>query len=384
MKSRICTVLIAIILTAMVSACSGGNNTGSSLDVKAHQKGKVIFDTDIAYVNDDAIAMYMLTQLDGAGELELLGVTTVGGNVFVASATTAALRQLEMIGRPDIPVYQGTDIPLAGFRDMEEESKIYGVPLYCGAYWDFVTDSFADMEKRPVDYKDLGEEPMFGYAAREAESQTAWDFMIEQVHAYPGEVTIMAVGAATNVAKAISKDPDFAKDAAGIIYMGGDIDVPGNTTPAAEMNWFYDPDAIRICLAADWKSQIVVPDDLARQVRIKKEIYDRIGKRKKTPVTDLILSEERTFEGEGSDYVWDVVVPVIFCRPEIISDMQTRYLTVDTSSVLNSGRAVSWKENGHISFSTKEGLPEGVNPVQIIFGIDEKAFWDEYVDILTW
>ena len=99
--------------TALASSAQIGGGHRASIP-------KVILDTDIAYLNDDAIAMFMLAQADKAGMLEFLGVTTVGGNVFVPEATTAALRQLELIGREDIPVYQGTDVPLDGFRDMRE------------------------------------------------------------------------------------------------------------------------------------------------------------------------------------------------------------------------------------------------------------------------
>lgn len=344
---------------------------------------KVIFDTDIAYLNDDAIAMFMLTQADGAGLLELLGVTTVGGNVFVPEATTAALRQLELIGREDIPVFQGTDEPLDGFRDMREESRLYGVPSYCGAYWDFGTDDFADLSQRSADYQHLREEPMHGYASTSAQEESAWDFMIHQIHEHPGEVTIMTVGAATNVAKALEQDPTIVNDAAGIIYMGGDIDKPGNTTPAAEMNWFYDPEAIRQCLAADWKSQLIVPDDLAQQVHLSQAIYDRLAEAEQNPVTELILDNQRTFEVEGSDVVWDVVVPAVFLKPELMTDVQERYITVDARPGINSGRAVSWTAHTHNNMETGEGFPEGVKRSSIVLSIDEDGFWDYYVELLS-
>lgn len=350
------------------------------------QKGtipKVIFDTDMAYLNDDAIAMFLLTQTDGAGLLELLGVTTVGGNVFVPEATTAALRQLELIGREDIPVCQGTDEPLDGFRDIREESRLYGVPPYCGAYWDFGTDDFADLSQRSADYLHLREEPLYGYADTRAQEESAWDFMIRQIHAHPGEVTLMTVGAATNVAKALEQDPTIVNDAAGIIYMGGDIDRPGNTTPAAEMNWFYDPEAIRQCLAADWKSQLIVPDDLAQQVHLSQTIYDRLAAAEQNPVTELILNNQRTFEEEGSDVVWDVVVPAVFLKPELMTDVQERYITVDARPGINSGRAVSWTAHSHNNMETGEGFPEGVRRAGIVFSIDEDGFWDYYVDLLS-
>ena len=210
--------------------------------VYAQSAGKVILDTDMAYLNDDALAMFMLTQADKAGSLQLLGVTTAGGNVFVPEATTAALRQLELIGRTDVKVYQGVDVPLAGFRDMKKEARLYGVPYYCGAYWDFETNTFVDVDRRSPDYLHLNKEPMFGYPQTRAEDISAIDFIIEQVKKYPDEVTIMTVGAATNIALALKKYPALAEHAAGIIYMGGDIDSPGQATQAAEFNFYYDPD----------------------------------------------------------------------------------------------------------------------------------------------
>ena len=86
---------------------------------------------------------------------------------------------------------------------------------------------------------------------------------------------------------------------------------------------------------------------------------------------------------EDADYVWDVVVPVIFLHPEIITDLQTRYLTVDSRPGLNSGRAVSWEQHMHNNMETGEGMPEGVNKVRLVMQIDEEAFWDTYVEMLA-
>lgn len=346
---------------------------------------KVIFDTDMGYINDDAVAMIMLAQADKKGDLDLLGVTTVGGNVYAAPATTATLRQLELIDRTDIPVYEGTDVPLNGFLDMKAAEKIFGAPDWAGAYWDFNTNDYSDNDSRPTNYMDLGYEPTYGYPQTPVQEQKAWDFMIEQVHKYPGEVTIMAVGAATNVAIAIREDPTFVEDAAGIIYMGGDIDIPGNATPTAEFNWFYDPTAIKTCLAAEWKSQIVVPDDLARQCSMDAEIFERIrATGSESKATQLILEKEKSFDPIQINYVWDMVVPAVFLKPELVTDLQTRYLTVDDYPGVNYGRAVSWGQNRHNNLETGEGMPDGVQPVQIVMSIDEKMFWDYYIEILTW
>ena len=111
---KIMLQLTAFMLLAVlfIGAFASAEGTDQAAVMDGDAVPKVIFDTDIAYVNDDAIALFMLAQADQAGMLKLLGVTTAGGNVFVPEATTAALRQLELIGRADIPVYQGTDEPL--------------------------------------------------------------------------------------------------------------------------------------------------------------------------------------------------------------------------------------------------------------------------------
>ena len=344
---------------------------------------KVILDTDTAYLNDDAFAIFVLTQADKSGMLDFIGITTTGGNVFVPEATTAALRQLELIGRPDIPVYQGTDEPLAGFRNMIEEARLYGMPNFCGAYWDFSNNDFADLSKRSKDYLNLNKEPLFGYPKIRAKEVPAWDFIIESVKSNPGEVTVMAVGAVTNIALALKKYPALAKEAAEIIYMGGDIDIPGNATPAAEMNWFYDPDAIKLCLSAGWNKQIVVPDDLAKSIQITQEFYERIAENNTNAITKLILSNKKTFTNSDANYVWDAVVPVIFLKPELITDLQERYITVDNTPGINSGRVVTWKQNMNNDMKTGKGFPEGVMKADIVMGIDTSKFWDFYINILS-
>lgn len=344
---------------------------------------KIIFDTDMAYINDDALAMFVLAQADKAGMLEFLGVTITGGNVFVPEATTSALRQLEIIGRPDIPVYLGTDEPLAGFRDMRKEARLYGMPNFCGAYWDFSQNDFTDLSKRSRNYLKLNNEPAYGYPETRAKELPAWDFIIESVKANPGEITIMSVGAATNIAHALKKYPALAEEAAGIIYMGGDIDVHGNATASAEMNWYYDPDAIKLCLAANWKKQTVVPDDLSRHVRITQAFYDRLAENNTNAITRLILSGNKTFTSDDANYVWDVLVPVIFLKPEIITDLQERYITVDNTPGINSGRAVTWQQNANNDMKTGRGFPEGVRKADIVMNIDAPAFWDFYIEMLT-
>ncbi len=347
---------------------------------------RAILDTDMGYLNDDAIVLFMLAQGDSLGMCDFLGVTTVGGNTFAAPGATAALRQLELIGRSDIPVYQGTDVPLMGFRNLEAESALWGMPEYSGAYWDWATSSFANPEERPTDYLNLPSEPKYGYPETALQEEHAVEFIIDTVHQYPGEVTLFVIGAGTNVALALRQDPTIVDDAAGVIYMGGAVDIPGNSSSAAEFNWYYDPEGIRICLEAPWKEQIVVPNDVAERVYYTKEIFDRIEEKQGNEISTLIVEgQKERFENnpEASSYVWDAITAAIWFEPEIATDLQDRYLTVDTNYGPNYGRATSWWTSRNRDVETGEGMPYGVQKMQVLFDIDREAFWNFYVDILT-
>ena len=383
MKKRLVALTMALGMmaslgTPMFSFAEEAATTGS---VK-----RAILDTDMSYLNDDAIVMFMLAQADKKGECDFLGVTTVGGNTWVPYGTTAALRQLELIGRSDIPVYMGTDVPLMGFRNMEAESQIWGMPEYSGAYWDWSTSYFCDVNERPRDYKNLPSEPKYGYAETEAQDEHAIDFIIEQVHKYPVEVTIFVIGAGTNMALAVRKDPTIVDDAAGVVYMGGAIDIPGNSNTTAEFNWYYDPEGIRICLNAPWKEQLVVPNDIAENVFYTKEIYDRIVEKEGNEISKLIVEgQAERFEKnpDASSFVWDALTAAVWLHPEIATDVQERYLTVDTSYGPDYGHAVSWWTSRNRDVEAEEGMPYGVQKCNILFDIDREAFWNFYVDTLT-
>ena len=392
MKRKLMAATLAVSMAASmaVPAVSFAEEVTTEAAVEATAETpavkRAILDTDMSYLNDDAIVMFMLAQADSLGECDFLGVTTVGGNTFCAPGTTAALRQLELIGRSDIPVYMGTDIPLMGFRNMEAESQIWGMPEYSGAYWDWNEKTFGDVTKRPTDYKNLPSEPKYGYAETEAQDEHAIDFIIEQVHKYPGEVTIFVIGAGTNMALAVRKDPTIVEDAAGVVYMGGAVDVPGNCNTTAEFNWYYDPEGIRICLNAEWKNQLVVPNDIAEAVFYTKDVYDRIVEKQGNEISKLIVEgQAQRFEEnpEASSFVWDSITAAVWLHPEIATDIQERYLTVDTNYGPGYGNAISWWTSRNRDVETGEGMPYGVQKCDILFDIDREAFWDFYVDILT-
>lgn len=332
--------------------------------VTTAEENKVIFDTDMGYFGDDTYALFMLLQADAAKWIDLVGITAVGGNVTVAEGTNAILNQLEKAGRDDVPVYMGTDRPIMGLHD---DATIEANGL----------KRIKSMEKvlnygDTISYDNLGEleDEKWGYSTLKPQEDKAWEFMIEQVNANPGKVTIMAVGACTNVAMAIQTDPEFASKTAGIYYMGGAIDVPGNDTPCAERNWYYDPEAVDVCLQADFPIQVVVPHDISYNQVLTKDLVEHITENGDTVYNKMI--EEFALprfieEPERRQKLWDAQVPGIFLCPDLISKTDVRDIAMETNMGYTYGESVAWAEGTGPAKSTT---------CTVVYDVDGEAYWD--------
>lgn len=171
----------------------------------------IIFDVDTGI--DDALAMaYALN----SPELEVIGFTTVFGNVPVVDATRNTLAVLEKVGKR-IPVYQGAAQTIMGRDKKNWPIQVHGEG---GLGDNFISDP-----------------------TTEAESQFAPDFIIEQVKKRPHEITVIAVGPLTNLALAIKKSPEIIPLVKEVIVMGGAVNVPGNVNEYSEANILSDSEA---------------------------------------------------------------------------------------------------------------------------------------------
>lgn len=346
-----------------------------TLPLLAQEHAKVIVDADMGQLNDDAVALFMLIQSD---TVDVMGVTIVSGNSWMEAETAYALRQLELIDRADIPVFQGAAIPLMGNRKpwLDAEERLWGNVEYLGAYG----------KERPKSYLELPEEPYGGYPETEPKEQHAVDFIVESVKENPHEVTLFVLGPATNVALAIRKNPEIVPLVKEVIYMGGAYDVPGNTTPAAEFNWWFDPEAIYITLRAPFKKQTIVPLDISEEVYYTKEHYDRIAAGPDTPIVQMFKDRHGSRFSNNPNarsYVWDALTAAIFLKPEIATDLEERYVDIDVNYGPNYGRSMGYDERRRRDFSTPENYPAGTEKAQILMDIDRKAFWDFYVELMT-
>ena len=175
-----------------------------------------VIDTDPGA--DDALALMMAL---AAPELNVLCLTTVGGNASLANTTRNALRLLHCLDRGDVAVFRGASRPLKGaFRYAPYYHDRGGLPVR-------------------LPRADAG---VVGVRAA--------DYLISLASALRGELTIIALGPLTNVARAIEKEPRVARWVKDVVVMGGAVEVPGNVTPHAEFNIFNDPKAADVVFSS--------------------------------------------------------------------------------------------------------------------------------------
>lgn len=180
---------------------------------------KLIIDTDPGI--DDAMAIiYVLA----SPEFDVIGLTTVFGNAHIEECTANVFHILDVAGRNDIPVAKGAGRPLAmDYRGaatfVHGENGLADIPV--------------GTPKRPVHELD------------------AANFIVEQVLAAPGEITLVPIGPLTNIAMAMQLCPELPQHLAGMVIMGGNAFCPGNASPAAEANIINDPEAADIVFGAD-------------------------------------------------------------------------------------------------------------------------------------
>ncbi|KAG0493214.1 hypothetical protein HPP92_004208 [Vanilla planifolia] len=176
------------------------------------ERKKIIIDTDPGI--DDAMAIFIALS---SPEVEVIGLTTIFGNVYTSLATRNALHLLEIADRGDIPVAEGSHTTIKNCKKLRIADFVHG------------SDGLGNQNFPPPKGKKI--------------DQSAAEFLVEKANEYPGKVTVVALGPLTNIALAIELDPGFPEKVGQILILGGAFSVNGNVNPAAEANIFGDPDA---------------------------------------------------------------------------------------------------------------------------------------------
>jgi pyrimidine-specific ribonucleoside hydrolase len=178
----------------------------------------VIIDTDPGI--DDAIAIALAC---ASPEIDLLGVTTVGGNTGIENTTGNALRLLHLFGRDDVPVAAGAARALAFEADLGDPS-IHGQGGLGGV--------------------------QLALPDRTADPRGALALLTQLVESHPEPITLIAIGPLTNVALFAATRPDLYAKLDRLVIMGGGVHITGNHTPTGEFNIWFDPEAAARVFAA--------------------------------------------------------------------------------------------------------------------------------------
>lgn len=328
----------------------------------AEQKEKVILDTDMVEMFDDGVALLMLAK---SPKVDLLGVTCVTGNSWMQEGVAYSVRQLELAGVKNVPVYEGMRYPIRPNRHsafaLERQQFGMGHDAWLGSL------SLPEPASWEAFYRKLYKaDPQMKPAA-----QHAVNFIIDTVRANPNEVTIAAIGPCTNLAAAVRMAPDIIPLIKRVIYMGGSFFQQGNVTPAAEFNWWIDPESAQIMVRAPFKEQIVFGLDVCEKVVFRKEHYDRLLK----SIGDNSLSAmlKNTFVGQSfkksaefTHFVWDVLVAAAIIEPSVITEERTCAIDVNTQYGLSYGQSVAYPKTA----------PEGCQPARIVIDVDQERFWN--------
>ncbi|MGD0989841.1 MAG: nucleoside hydrolase [Candidatus Sulfotelmatobacter sp.] len=213
---------------------------------------RVIIDTDPG--TDDAMAILLALN---SPEFKVEALTVVPGNVDGKQGLENALKIVSLAGRCDVTVAGGAQHPL-------------NQKLITAQYW-HGKNGLADVELPP--------------SKCSADKRFGPDLIIELIHKYPHEITLIPVGPLTNIALAVSKDPSIAVLVKNIVIMGGSIS-GGNVDGAAEANIYNDPEAAQIVFNAGWMVTMVGSD---------------VGER--TLITRKHLAELESSHGPESDFI---------------------------------------------------------------------------------
>ncbi|MEV4382275.1 nucleoside hydrolase [Streptosporangium sp. NPDC049644] len=292
---------------------------------------KIIIDCDPGI--DDALALALA---HGSPDLEVLGITTVGGNVDLARTTDNALRLREFLGFGDVPVTAGSAGAL--LRARVDAADVHG------------GSGLGDALLPPATLP-----PAAGHAV---------DFIVETLRADPGEVTLVAMGPLTNVALAVLREPRIVGWARGLTILGGSY-TRGNFSPAAEFNIAADPEAAAIVFGAGW-TVTMIGLDVSRAAMATEAVAARMAAMGRLGA-DLLIPCVRFYgmiTADGGPAIHDACAVAHLIDPSLIT-LEPAVVDVETAGRFTSGMTVT-------DFDLRGRAPNAL----VGTSLDVGRFWD--------
>lgn len=320
---------------------------------------KIIIDTDPGV--DDAFALLLAIR---SPELQVEAVTAVAGNVPLNLTLSNALRLVEIAGREDIPVASGASSPL--IRTLVDAAYAHGNNGLAGV-------NFPEAKLKPVKHR-------------------AADLICKIVRADPGSVIIVGIGPLTNVALALRQDPEIAPMVQGIVLMGGSLS-GGNVTPAAEFNFYVDPEAASIVFNSGIPIRMVGLD-VTRKVELTDAHIEKLRSgsgavsEAATRIGDAAMKMHRAENSAAHMHLHDPLAVSCLIRPDFLT-FEDFHVAIETSGTITAGESVAWK-HAPITYSAPLQLDTPTPPAvpftanaKVATGVNSDKFFDLLISRLT-
>lgn len=283
---------------------------------------KVILDVDPGI--DDALAL-SIALFDEALEVE--AVTAVAGNVDAARATRNVQAIIEQLDPPRLPRIGAASDPDHGLPT--DTTHLYGA------------DGLGNTHFEVAELHNV---------------HPAEKVIADVLRQSPGEVTIVALGPLTNIARALKRSPDLPDLVNQLVIMGGSVEAPGNATPAAEFNIYCDPVSAREVLRSPL-TKTLVPLDITGQVVMTYDLLDqlppevtRVGKFLRRVLPHAYRTHHQLLGFEGI-HVHDAVALMTVIEPQLFStdvmavDVETRGELTTGATVFDRRMPPVWRRN---------------------------------------
>ena len=325
---------------------------------------KVIIDQDTlgpAGTNLQSAALLL-----NAPGVDVLAITVPTGDHWREQQVRHALRLLEIMGRAEIPVAPGAEMPLASTpAAVAAWEAVHGKLVYNGA-WDLARPG------RWAGPREVRELPEGDPSTRPAD-EFAPDLIVRLARMYPGEISLWCAAPLTNVALALAREPRLPELIREVHFMGGSF-APATgarefvQNPRREFNLRFDPEAARIVLRAPWRKLVCAPIDISQNVRASADLFERIA-RAGTPLAAYL---DRF--GPRDRPMWDEVAAATWIDPTLVSRTERHHLDVETTP------NAAWGE----TLNRPAGSPDGPGTAaEVQLALDVPRFRDLFVDLCS-
>ena len=278
-----------VVLSLLAAACQNAVMT------RTPEPRLVIVDTDAG--SDDFMALALLVS---SPAVHIEAITVGPGLAHADAGARNMLRFLRHVGRDDIPVYIGRAAPLDGGRAFPDA-------------WRDQSDTLPGV--------DLPE------PARSPEREGAIDFLARRLMQTERPVTVLALGALTNIAEAFRANDGAHPALQDLVIMGGAVNVPGNLgdvgereNTTAEWNFYIDAEAARRVFESG-APILLVPLDATNSVPVDRSYVDALQDATSPAAATVVqlLEMAGDFVDAGHYYAWDPLAAVAIVEPDVVA-----------------------------------------------------------------